>query len=331
MSNEPRVTIVLVPRETFSETQRSLETIYEQTASRFELVCVDGGSPSSVKRYLENAARDKGFSLIRSDAYLAPNHARNLALDHVTTEFVAFVDNDSLVTAGWLDALVRCADETGAWVVGPLYLELAPEGERIHMSGGICRINELPNGKGSYFERHHNQFVQYGQATELNRHETELVEFHAVLARMTAFKKIGPLDPALTCMFEHGDFCLSVRRAGGSVFFEPAAQVTYVPPQRLEAGDRRYFQLRWSEAWLEATIRRLTEKYGLSETDPEMEIARAFVRSQRRLRLTWLDRLPSVVGEKAAQVIRHRVVEPLEIVHNKVRFRTSSGSGQVNR
>ena len=45
MSHEPRVTIAFVPRETFSQTQRALETMYARTTGPFELVCIDGGSP----------------------------------------------------------------------------------------------------------------------------------------------------------------------------------------------------------------------------------------------------------------------------------------------
>jgi GT2 family glycosyltransferase len=249
-----------------------------------------------------------------------PNQARNLALDHVTTDFVVFVDNDSLVEPGWLDALLRCADETGAWVVGPLYCEPSPDGVQIHMSGGTCRITALRDGKCSYVERHHNQHIEYRQATHLRRHKTELIEFHTVLVRMTTFDKIGPFDPELTCVCEHGDFCLSVYRAGGSVFIEPEAVITYVSPRQLDIADREYFQLRWSEAWLEASIRRLTEKYNLSETDPEMDALRSWVRSHRRLRLTWIDRLPRFVGTRAAGMISHRFVEPIEIALNRARF-----------
>jgi hypothetical protein len=106
----------------------------------------------------------------------------------------------------------------------------------------------------------------------------------------------------------------------GSVFIEPEAVVTYVPPWRLDIGDLEYFQLRWSEAWLEASIRRLTKKYNLSETDPEMDALRYWVRSHRRLRLTWIDQLPRIIGKKAARVISRRLVEPLEIAHNRARF-----------
>jgi GT2 family glycosyltransferase len=122
MSTHARATIGFVPRESFSQTERSLETIYARTEGQFELVCIDGGSPPVVKQYLEHASREKGFALVRTDEFLIPNQARNLVLDHVNTEYVVFVDNDILVAPGWLDALVRCADETGAWAVGPLTL-----------------------------------------------------------------------------------------------------------------------------------------------------------------------------------------------------------------
>lgn len=43
---EPEVTIVVSPRERFSYTRESLESIYEHTKAPFKLVYVDGGSPS---------------------------------------------------------------------------------------------------------------------------------------------------------------------------------------------------------------------------------------------------------------------------------------------
>ena len=45
MSTHARATIGFVPREAFSQTERSLETIYARTEGQFELVCIDGGSP----------------------------------------------------------------------------------------------------------------------------------------------------------------------------------------------------------------------------------------------------------------------------------------------
>jgi succinoglycan biosynthesis protein ExoM len=56
--------------------------------------------------------------------------ARNVCLDLATGDFLAFVDDDETVSAGWLPALLRCAADTGAEaVLGPVravYAEDAP-------------------------------------------------------------------------------------------------------------------------------------------------------------------------------------------------------------
>jgi GT2 family glycosyltransferase len=281
MSTHARATIGFVPREAFSQTKRSLETIYARTKGPFELVCIDGGSPPIVKQYLEQASREKGFVLLRTDDYLVPNQARNLVLDHVNTEYVVFVDNDVLVAPGWLDALVRCADETGAWVVGPLYFESEPECTRLHMAGGICHIVQLPDGSHSLVEKHYHAHVKLASLeVELSRRETELIEFHTLLVSMQAFDKLGPLDPNLS-LSEHADLCLQVRAAGKSVFLEPTAAVTYLPPTLGNRSDSKYFQFRWSEEWAERSIARLQKKYQLSEADPEMVGLREWAKHHR--------------------------------------------------
>jgi GT2 family glycosyltransferase len=119
---EPDVTVVVVPRERFSAARRALECLLSETTYPFRLVYIDGASPRSVKRYLEAEARRSGFRLLRSEHHLSPTEARNLGLREAAgTRYVVFIDNDVLVRAGWLEALVGCADETDAWLVGPLY------------------------------------------------------------------------------------------------------------------------------------------------------------------------------------------------------------------
>jgi hypothetical protein len=77
------VTIVVSPRERFSVSARSLDSIYEHTDAPFDLVYVDGGSPRHVRDHLARAASERGFTLIGSESFLSPNHARNRALRHV--------------------------------------------------------------------------------------------------------------------------------------------------------------------------------------------------------------------------------------------------------
>ena len=132
--SQPQVTIIVTQRERFSYTQPSLESIYKHTTIPFQLVYLDGNSPPHIREYLSEKAREKGFTLIRKEQFLAPNQSRNLGLSQVETPYVVFIDNDILVTPNWLENLVRCAEETQAWIVAPLYLEGQPEEEIIHMA-----------------------------------------------------------------------------------------------------------------------------------------------------------------------------------------------------
>jgi GT2 family glycosyltransferase len=261
---DPSVTVVVVPRERFSLTRRSLEDLYEHTTVPFRLIYVDGGAPSDIRRYLEEASNRRHFQLIRVDRFLSPNEARNLAQREVKTKYVVFLDNDILFTAGWLEKLIRCAEETGAWVVGPLYLEGELGRQTIHMAGGFAHITE-EGGRRVFHDEHllaGASLAEHGPS--LSRKPCDYVEFHCALVRNEVFERLGPLDEGLLSLHEHIDFGLRVQRAGGSVYTEPHAVVSYVPPPPYDSRDFPYFMMRWSDAWNRTTVRRFKEKWDYS-------------------------------------------------------------------
>lgn len=263
---EPQVTIVVVPRERFSCTQRSLESIYEHTKFPFKLIYVDGNSPKKVQQYLENQAQEKDFKIIRTDYYLSPNHARNIGLSHVDTKYVVFADNDVVVSPNWLEALINCAEETGATVVGPLMCEKEPVHQRVHFAGGESHIVTDVNGKRHLREKMYKQGKQVADLRpQLQRTETELAEFHCVLVRRSVFERIGYLDEGMLNTKEHLDFSMTVAQAGGKVYFEPDSLITYVPGPPLELTDLHFYMLRWSDAWTLDSLEHIRKKWNLSE------------------------------------------------------------------
>lgn len=267
---EAQVTIVVVPRERFSHTRESLESIYEHTEFPFTLVYVDGGSPHKTKCYLENQARARGFQLIRTEHYLPPNHARNMGLQKVNTKYVVFIDNDVVVSPGWLSRLVECAEETGAWVISPLVCVGKPEEQIIHCAGGEAHIVVASTGTKSG-RRIHEKMYGAGQRLidvreQLQRQQTELAEFHCMFVRSDVFEQVGFFDEAMLNTREHIDFCMTVAQAGGTVYLEPTSVVTYVQKTELELADIPYYLLRWSDAWALASMERLRDKWGLIES-----------------------------------------------------------------
>jgi hypothetical protein len=65
----PAVTIVVVPRDHFSDARDSLESIYANAA--LELVYVDGESPPAVARYLREQSSARGFRRIAPKSHRA--------------------------------------------------------------------------------------------------------------------------------------------------------------------------------------------------------------------------------------------------------------------
>ncbi|MBW4615129.1 MAG: glycosyltransferase [Desmonostoc vinosum HA7617-LM4] len=269
---EPQVTVVVVPRERFSYTYKSLEGIYAHTDISFKLIYIDGNSPQKIKYYLEAQAQKKGFRLIRTENYLSPNQARNLALPYIDTKYVVFIDNDVQVTPGWLNKLVECAEETDAWVVGPLYLDGKLENQNIHMAGGYCKFKNQHGKLDLYEQRRYAKKFLPTVKSQLLREPTKLIEFHCVLVRTAIFKKIGYFDEKLMSMAEESDFCLSVNAADGTIYFEPDSIVVYVLPVPLAWYDLPYFLLRWSDAWNQASLSYFQQKWGLAKDAKFMTI-----------------------------------------------------------
>jgi GT2 family glycosyltransferase len=287
-------TVAIVPREAFSSSVMSLESIVASLPSGQPIVYVDGGSPRRVRRALRAAADRLEFVLIRTDEYLAPNQARNLAWSAATTEYVVFIDNDAFVEPGWLEPLERCAEETGAWAVAPMICEGAPIATRVHAAGGWNHIEadgrQISQGLGHFGE------PLADVIDKVAKGPTEFAEFHCLLVRRSALERLGPLDERLLSLHEHVDLCLAIRQAGGEVWFEPASVVTYVWPDRLRWSDLPFWCLRWSDRWNRSSLEAFGRKWGLAPDNRDMVGTLRFGRKHRRDALPGLRKLPHPTG-----------------------------------
>jgi GT2 family glycosyltransferase len=268
---DPEVTIIVAPRERFSYSRESLESIYENTEYPFQLIYIDGNSPSDIRRYLEEQAREKKFQLIRTDYYLSPNHARNIGLRQVNSKYVVFLDNDVIVTPGWLKTLVNCAEETKATVVSPLICQNLPLHSEVHCAGGESGVKVEIKGnitRRKIIEKIYKQGRMVEDIlSQLQRQKTGLAEFHCMIVRTEIFKQIGVLDEGLINTKEHVDLCMLVSEAGGEIYLEPESLITYVPGPPLKWSDLHFYMLRWSDAWELSSLKHLRDKWNLTEDE----------------------------------------------------------------
>jgi GT2 family glycosyltransferase len=322
---QAQVTVVVVPRERFSFTKPSLESLYRDTDFPFELIYVDGGSPEPTRAYLKEESKRKGFHLIRTDHYLTPNQARNLALKGVKTRYLVFMDNDILVSPGWLEALWRCAEETQAGLVGPIYCIGNPREQVVHMAGGDAHIEQKGGGR-SLHEKHRLRGRRLPDVRSILRRERcELLEFHCMLARTDLFASLGPLDEQLLSTPEHIDLCLKARHAGREVYLEPDAVVSYVPPPPFARTDLPYFLLRWSEAWNRASLDHFRRKWDLSADDPFLRNHNRWLRKHRQIVLfPWGGIAGRIAKSKPCRWLLSKVLSPMEISANRLLTRKNN-------
>ena len=245
----PLTTIVVIERESFSSTITTLETLVAHTPEPRRVVVVDSGASRATRRRLDRFATEHDITLLRSDTLLNANEERNIALPHVETEYVAFIDNDSIVPPGWLSALEQCARETGAALVSPVITWGPPGNVTIHFAGGVTRIAD--DGGVRSLERRDLMFHGLDELDSLERAPMTAVEIHCVLARTDVVRRIGPLDESLMTVRDHIDLGQRVLADGGSIWLEPAVVVYYLWPKRLTWRDSVFYLARWSEDWIE--------------------------------------------------------------------------------
>ena len=317
----PKVTIIVSPRERFSESAASLASIYSDLSTPFDLIYVDAGSPPCVAAVLERMRQKYDFKLIRTDHILTPNEARNLAVPEAKTPWVMFVDNDVIIEEGWLGRLIEAGERNDAQLVGPIYLDKRADAIAVHMVGGLARFYEH-EGKRRFHEAHSHFGITLEQARKIvSSGPVELLEFHGMLASKECLDHHGPLDEKLLTAMEHVDLCLATRESGGKVWLDLDTTITYVIPPPFATYDLGYFVTRWSHPWNVSTLEHFAEKWGLDPGDPYIthEIHWADMHREIVLRqLAWpLGRLAGRLKYHVAQDVGTSIVSELERLYSK--------------
>jgi hypothetical protein len=277
----PRVTLVMTVRERHRLTLRSIEDILARTTMPFRLLFAHGGLPAWLEQGLQPLVQSGRLELRHFPGLHWPQHLRQAVIGEVDTEYVAFIDNDILVSPGWLERLVACADETGAGVVGPVYLwgdgDSPP---RIHMAGGMLKEWQVEGGR-VMSEVHGNIDADPAVILPgLARAPCDFVEFHCMLMP-TRLAQDGVMDAEIVGVHEHIDVSLTAKQKGFATFLEPAAQVTYLAnaPQILE--DLPTMRSRWDGAACEASITAFCRKWNVLSDNRSFGGVRGYVADLR--------------------------------------------------
>lgn len=117
--DEKFTSIVMLTCNGVEYTRKCIESIMNFTEKgRYELIIVDNGSKDGTKEYICSVS---GVKVILNDENLGFAKGNNSGIKAARGEYVVLINNDVIVTPGWLDGLIRCAEsDSQIGIVGPV-------------------------------------------------------------------------------------------------------------------------------------------------------------------------------------------------------------------
>ena len=215
-ADAPRVSIVVPVYNKLDYTIACLRSLGEHAGSiAFEVIVIDDASADTTP---ERLAQIAGVRYLRNAQNLGFIGSCNAGAAAARGEFVLFLNNDTVVTAGWLEALLRCFDEEpDAGLVGSKLVY--PDG-RLQEAGGIV----FNDGSGWNYGR----FDDPADPKYNFRRECDYCSGAAVMLRRALFERLGGFDTRYApAYYEDTDLAFAVRAQGLKVFYEPRSTVVH--------------------------------------------------------------------------------------------------------
>jgi GT2 family glycosyltransferase len=224
-------------------TQNCLESIWQHTPRHlYELIVVDNGSQDATPPFLERLAASGRIRLIANEKNLGYAKACNQGARAARGDYLLMLNNDTLVTPGWLDALIQAmaGDDNVAAVGAKL---LYPD-DAVQHAGVVFNHAGKVYHQYRYFHRDH-------PAVNKTR-EFQVLTAACLLIRTSVFFQAGLFDENFRNGFEDVDLCLRMRQLGYRLLYNPNSVVYHLESKTTgrferELDNSRYFREKWRD------------------------------------------------------------------------------------
>jgi GT2 family glycosyltransferase len=245
---ETSIIIISALRE--EQTRQCLESIFIHTDKGYEVIVVDVGSYPGTIEWMKSLEQTKdNFRLIINKDSLGISATRNQGIKNASGKYLVFMDNDVIVTKGWLKELIKVAksaDDIG--MVGAKILRMD---SMVHFFAGYMAADFNENGdlKGIGL-RWLTPYERYAKEV-LHQQDVEWYPTTCLLAKKDIIQKLGGFDEILSTCEEDKDLCIRVRNAGYRIVYCPKSEVFHNHDYRKVDRDDEYhrkFRLKKGQA-----------------------------------------------------------------------------------
>jgi len=265
MQEEKMVSIIMLTYNALDFTRQAVESVLQHTQYPFEIILVDNGSGKDTVQYLkqvgEEYANVRTIFNKKNKGFAAGN---NQGAKSAFGKYVMFLNNDVLVSDGWLKSLVEALQkDERIGMVGPI----------TNLISGRQMVVDAPYTAAADFPQFAAKVRQINSGTLTPRRR--LAGF-AILMPKALFEQVGGFDEEFgSGNYEDDDLCLRVRRAGYALMVDESTYIHHYGSQTFKAnkidynGSLEEKGARFKEKWPEVDYEELLE---IKNPLPEYEL-----------------------------------------------------------
>lgn len=245
-----KVSIIIVTYNNLNLNRLCLERLYERTEwPNLEVIVIDNASTDGTPEYLKQAKlKYPNLQIVLNDQNLGFAAANNIGLKIASGEYLVLLNNDTVVTRGWLSTLIRhLINNPQIGLIGPVTNNI---GNNAKIPVGYQNLYEMQKWAAGYVHQHDNELF-----------EIPMVAMFCVVMRRQLFEQIGLLDERFRIgMFEDDDYSRRVKNAGYDIrcardsfihhwqksSFKLLGEDAYL---QIFEENRKKYEEKWGESW----------------------------------------------------------------------------------
>ncbi|MDP8238193.1 MAG: glycosyltransferase, partial [Candidatus Hatepunaea meridiana] len=263
----PLVSIIILTYNALKYTKKCIKSIQEHTTYPYEIILVDNSSTDGTIDFLHKLVRQNDhYKLIKNAENRGFAGGNNQGVTAANGKYVMLLNNDVLVSDGWLESLVNSIEkDEKIGMVGPITNSIS----------GRQMVTNVPY-------KDDNGFYKFAQnVRELNKNKLtprrRLAGF-AVLLKKSVYEEVDGLDETFGVgNFEDDDLCLKIRQKGYALIVDESVFIHHFGSQTFKANNIAILDnLKermpiFTEKWKNVDYEELLEmRSPLSETHPKL-------------------------------------------------------------
>jgi GT2 family glycosyltransferase/ubiquinone/menaquinone biosynthesis C-methylase UbiE len=241
--DNPYVSIIILTYNKVDYTYQCLKSILMHTDTPYQIIIIDNGSSDETTGFLD---RLENALVFRNATNVGFVEGCNYGASKASSPYLMFLNNDTMVTDGWLSQLVDVMEKDNC--IGAAGSKIVWFDGRLQEAGSIVWSDGTTRGygRGDYPDKPEYSYIR----------QVDYCSACCLLVRTKLFKEAGCFDGIYSpAYYEDADLCLAIQNLGYKVIYQPLSIVfhhefktsSFALAQTLMEKNRLKFGTKWHD------------------------------------------------------------------------------------